>query len=143
MFVSIKLTPARLLAIVTAVLCVILTIDAVKQSQKPTPLVLASDFDRARYLKQQGLNVDPEPIWSKQVVISETPDESLSAYIAVLQQQGFSVDEHIGEKLDIYCYRCLDDTDVYARVLMNGDEFVGADKFVLGNDTVSMPLYEN
>lgn len=142
MYVSIKLTPSRLLAAVTVVLCVILITDAVKQARLPDEVILSSNFERAEYLKQHGLNVSTTPEWTKQVVLSEQPDKAQSEYIRVLNSQGYTTDEHIGEKLDIYCYQSLENEDVYARVLMNGNELVGADKYVVGNTALSMGLDE-
>lgn len=142
MYVSIKLTPSRLLAAVTAVLCVILVTDAVKQARLPDEVVLSSDFERAEYLKQHGLNVSASPEWTKRVVLSEQPDKAQSEYIAVLESQGYTIDEHIGERLEIYCYQSLENADVYARVLMNGSKLVGADKYVVGNSAVSIRLDE-
>lgn len=142
MYVSIKLTPSRLLAAVTAVLCVILITDAANQARMPDEVVLSSDFERVEYLKQHGANVNATPEWTKQVVLSEQPDKAQADYIAVLNSQGYTTAEHIGEKLEIYCYQSLDNPDEYVRVLMNGDALVGADKYVVGNSAVSMRIDE-
>ncbi len=130
MFLSLKLSPARLLAIVTAVVCAFLAADAWRTAKAEPPILLSGDFERAAYLKDLGLAVDPEPVWTKDITLTDQPDEALAAYISVLEEQGFHPLDYAGEKLTVYCYRAADNASTYARLLMQGNELVGADKSV-------------
>lgn len=134
MYLSLKLSPARLLAFVCAVVCAILVQDAWRTSKAEPPIVLAADFDRAAYLKDIGLEVDPEPIWVKSFTLTDRPDEALSSYVSVLEKQGFRPLDYAGKELTVYCYRSVSDPTIYGRILLCGDALVGADRFTAKAD---------
>lgn len=141
MFLSVKLTPARLLAFVTAAVCAFLICDACRTAQTEPPMRLSTDFDRAAYLKAAGLEVDPEPVWSKELRLTDQPDETLQVYLSVLEEQGFDPLSYAGKALTMYAYRSTDNRAVYGRVLMCGEELVGADKILAHPDAeMSQPL---
>lgn len=128
-FAILRVTPGRLLAAVTAAVCLILTADAVRMAQKEPPVLLANDYDRALYLKASGLEVDPTPVWQKEIFLADPPDGETAAYLSMLEEQGYRPQEHLGRPLTVTCYRSLQDESLFARVLTDGDELVGADRF--------------
>lgn len=141
MYLSLKLTPARLLAFVCAVVCAVLVQDAWRTSRTEPPTELADDFSRSAYLKDLGLEVDPEPVWIKGLVLTDRPDEALAAYIEVLEKQGFHPLDYAGRELTMYCYRSTADPKVYGRLLMCGSELVGADKIKASpEEEISEPI---
>lgn len=141
MFLSVKLSPARLLAFVCVVVCAILAHDAWRTSQTEPPIELATDFDRAAYLKDIGLEVDPQPVWTKRLSLTDRPDDALATYVGVLENQGYRPLDYAGKDLTMYCYRSVDDATVYGRVLICKNELVGADKIHASPDAqVSEPI---
>ena len=90
MYISLRLTPARLLMLVTAVLCAVLICDAAATLKAAdSRITLASDFERAAYLESLGCPVESEPASVRQLTISSSPDETMSAYLSVLEKQGY------------------------------------------------------
>ncbi len=142
MFLSLRLTAGRLLAIVTIAVCAILAFDAVKTAQADDSIVCATDFERAEYLKRAGVHVDSEPVWTKPFSFSGTPDKVTAQFLSALDAQGFDIYTHVGEELTVHCYQIVTDADKFARVVMCGDELVAADGFALGISDLSIPLGE-
>ena len=141
MYISLRLTPARLLMLVTAVLCAVLICDAAATLKAAdSRITLASDFERAAYLESLGCPVESEPASVRQLTISSSPDETMNAYLSVLEKQGYFPRRFEGRKLTLYTYRELNSASGYARLLMCADELVGADRYVLSGADVSLPV---
>ena len=124
-----RLSPARLLAGVTAALCLLLLADALHTARREPETTLSSAFETALWLKDRGVEVDPEPVWEKTVVFAEPPGEREAAYFAVLEGQGFSPRDRLGRPLTLTCFRLTAKGNEYARVLTDGGILVGADRF--------------
>ena len=135
----VRLSPARLLAGVTAVLCLLLLADALHTAGQEPETAFSSAFETALWLKDRGVEVDPTPVWEKTVVFSDPPGEGEAAYLAVLEEQGFSPRDHLGRPLTLTCFRARGEGARYARVLTDGGVLVGADRFCAAPDA---PLFE-
>ena len=76
MYISLRLTPARLLMLVTAVLCAVLICDAATLKAADSRITLASDFERAAYLESLGCPVESEPASVRQLTASHAAPSS-------------------------------------------------------------------
>ena len=57
------------------------------------------------------------------------------------EAQGFRPRAHLGRPLTVTCFRSLQDERLYARVITDGGELVGADRFYASPDAAeSLPL---
>ena len=124
-----RLSPARLMAAVTAALFLLLLAAVLRVAQTEPEATLSSPFEAALWLKDRGAAVDPEPVWEKTVFFADPPGEGEAAYFAVLEEQGFSPRDHLGRPLTLTCFRLTGKEAEYARVLTDGDVLVGADRF--------------
>ena len=64
----------------------------------------------------------------------------MNAYLSVLEKQGYFPRRFKGRNLTLYTYRELNSASGYARLLMCGDEPVGADRYVLSGADMSLPV---
>lgn len=124
-----RLSPARLLAGVTAALCLCLLADALRTAHREPETAFSSAFEAALWLKDRGTEVDPEPVWEKTVFFADPPGAAEEAYFAVLEAQGFSPRDRLGRPLTLTCFRLAAAENEYARVLTEGGVLVGADRF--------------
>ena len=134
-----RLSPARLLAGITAALCLCLLADALHTARREPEASFSSAFEEALWLKDRGVEVDPEPVWEKTVFFADPPGEREAAYFAVLERQGFSPRYYLGRPLTLTCFRLRAKGNEYARVLTDGGVLVGADRFCAAPDA---PLFE-
>lgn len=125
-----RLSAGRLLAGVAAGVCLLLGADALTARSGEAPAVFGSPFEQAMWLKDRGCEVDPDPVWEKTIFLPDPPGEGEAAYLAALEEQGFSPREHLGRALTLTCFRLTGQEPRYARVLTDGGVLVGADRFL-------------
>ena len=140
-YAILRITPVRLLAGVTAAVCLFLAADALHKAREEPAVYLAGDTEQALYLKEAGLEVDPEPVWQKEIFFASPPEGETAKYLDTLEAQGFRPWAHLGRPLTVTCFRSLQDERLYARVITDGGELVGADRFYASPDAAeSLPL---
>ncbi len=79
-------------------------VQEVSATTVPNPKGLKSNEDRIEYLSSFGWQVSPEPIATQELLIPKEMDESYDGYLALQQQQGFSLDRYAGKRVKRYTY---------------------------------------
>ncbi len=87
--------------------------------------------DRIAYLEHYGWQVSPQPSATEELQIPETFDESYQEYLSLQRQQGFSLEEHAGQRVKRYSYEILNyptgETGVIANLLIRKNTVVGGE----------------
>ncbi len=125
MFLIFKITAKRLFIATAMLIIALLIFDAVRTFNQ-NEIVCSSDSERVQYLKGQGIEVDPTPLWVKDTVISKSSSHGWAEYEKLLSKAGFSLKNYYGERVRVYCYSIKDEGgDSSVRLLCKGNKIIG------------------
>ena len=116
-------------------LCISAAILAVRYFQgAPSPgeesVTAATDQERVAYLEGLGWEVDPTPIETLTFSLPQPLSESYATYNELQLEQGFDLEPYAGQICTQYVYKVENhpgDDQVYATLLVYGDEIIGGD----------------
>ena len=97
----------------------------------PTPKGIKHNEDRIAYLEHYGWQVSSEATAVEELQIPETFDESYTEYLALQNQQGFSLEQYAGKRVKRYSYEITNyptgETGVIANLLLYKNTVVGGE----------------
>lgn len=132
MVVSLKANRKRiiaflLLAVVVAGACLFLQSRG-EEEREPVPG--GTNEERVAYLQGFGWQVQTEPTDTREVMIPAQFNDVYTAYNVMQKAQGFDLEPYAGEICTQYLYKIEnypDETEVYATLLVYGDQIIGGD----------------
>ena len=86
--------------------------------------------ERVAFLESFGWQVQTEPTETREVMIPSQFNDVYTAYNVMQQAQGFDLKPYAGEICTQYLYKVEnypDETEVYATLLVYGDQIIGGD----------------
>lgn len=66
---------------------------------------MGDNSHRVAYLQQLGWTVEEEAISTQELLVPETLDESYDAYLTLLREQGFALEDYCGKHIQRYVYQ--------------------------------------
>lgn len=132
MVVSLKANRKRivaflLLAVIVVGACFFLQSRGEEERQ---PVPGGTNEERVAYLQSFGWQVQTEPTETREVMIPAQFNDVYNAYNVMQKAQGFDLEPYAGEICTQYLYKIEnypDETEVYATLLVYGDEIIGGD----------------
>ncbi len=132
MVVSLKANRKRilaflLLAVIVAGACFFLQS---KGGEERQPIPGGTNEERVAYLQSFGWQVQTEPTETREVMIPAQFNDVYTAYNVMQKAQGFDLEPYAGEICTQYLYKIEnypDETEVYATLLVYGDQIIGGD----------------
>lgn len=132
MVVSLKANRKRilaflLLAVIVAGACFFLQS---KGGEERQPIPGGTNEERVAYLQSFGWQVGTEPTETREVMIPAQFNDVYTAYNVMQKAQGFDLEPYAGEICTQYLYKIEnypDETEVYATLLVYGDQIIGGD----------------
>ena len=133
MVVSLKANRKRilafiLLAAIVAGACFFLTGRGEEEARQPIPG--GTNEERVAFLESFGWQVQAEPTETREVMIPAQFNDVYTAYNVMQQAQGFDLEPYAGQICTQYVYKVENhpgDDQVYATLLVYGDEIIGGD----------------
>ncbi len=133
MVVSLKANRKRilafiLLAAIVAGACFFLTGRGEEEARQPIPG--GTNEERVAFLESFGWQVQAEPTETREVMIPARFNDVYTAYNVMQQAQGFDLEPYAGQICTQYVYKVENhpgDDQVYATLLVYGDEIIGGD----------------
>lgn len=132
MIITAKLSKRKLTGLILVVLVCALGIALFVTgcSGEKTPDLSENDA-RVSFLQSLGWQVTPEPVKTQQVNIPEQMNDTLSKYNDIQMQQGFDLNNHLGETAMRYVYGITNYPDasgeVLATLLIKDGKLIAAD----------------
>lgn len=132
MVVSLKANRKRiiaflLLAVVVAGACLFLQTRGEEEAQL---IPGGTNEERVAYLQGFGWQVQTEPTETREVMIPAQFNDVYTAYNVMQKAQGFDLEPYAGEICTQYMYKIEnypDEMEVYATLLVYGDQIIGGD----------------
>ena len=132
MVVSLKANRKRilaflLLAVIVAGACVFL---AGREGEERQPVPGGTNEERVAFLQSFGWQVQAQPSDTRQVMIPVQFNDVYTAYNVMQRAQGFDLKPYAGQVCTQYLYHIENypgETEVYATLLVYGEEIVGGD----------------
>ena len=132
MVVSLKANRKRiiaflLLAVIVVGACFFLQSKGEEEAQ---PIPGGTNEERLAYLQSFGWQVQAEPTETREVMIPAQFNDVYTAYNVMQKAQGFDLEPYAGQICTQYVYKVENhpgDDQVYATLLVYGDEIIGGD----------------
>lgn len=132
MVVSLKANRKRILAFFVLVLVVVGALFFLHggEQEEQEPIPGGTNEERVAFLESFGWQVQTEPTETREVMIPSQFNDVYTAYNVMQQAQGFDLKPYAGEICTQYLYKVEnypDETEVYATLLVYGDQIIGGD----------------
>lgn len=133
MVVSLKANRKRILAFLLLAAIVVgacIFLQSGSQEEEAEPILGGTNEERVAYLESFGWQVQPDPVETREVMIPAQFNDVYTAYNVMQQAQGFDLEPYAGEVCTQYLYQIdnyPDETEVYATLLVYGEEIIGGD----------------
>ena len=131
MVVSLKANKKRVIAFLLLVIIIVGACFLLKdKEEKPEPISGATNEERIAYLQNFGWAVGEEPIDTREVMIPSEFTDVYTTYNVMQKAQGFDLKPYAGLVCTQYKYLITnypDNREVYATMLIYGDELIGGD----------------
>lgn len=132
MVVSLKANRKRILAFFVLALVVVGALFFLHggEQEEPEPIPGGTNEERVAFLESFGWQVQTEPTETREVMIPAQFNDVYTAYNVMQQAQGFDLKPYAGEICTQYLYKVEnypDETEVYATLLVYGDQIIGGD----------------
>ena len=132
MVVSLKANRKRILAFFVLALVVVGALFFLHggEQEEPEPIPGGTNEERVAFLESFGWQVQTEPTETREVMIPSQFNDVYTAYNVMQQAQGFDLKPYAGEICTQYLYKVEnypDETEVYATLLVYGDQIIGGD----------------
>ena len=117
-----------MLAAIVAGACFFLTGRGEEEARQPIPG--GTNEERVAFLESFGWQVQAEPTETREVMIPAQFNDVYTAYNVMQQAQGFDLEPYAGQICTQYVYKVENhpgDDQVYATLLVYGDEIIGGD----------------
>lgn len=132
MVVSLKANRKRIVAFL---LLAVIVVGAVfflqgKGEEGHQPIPGGTNEERIAYLQSFGWQVQSEPVETREVMIPAQFNDVYTAYNVMQKAQGFDLEPYAGEICTQYLYKVEnypDEDEVYATLLVYGEEIIGGD----------------
>lgn len=132
MVVSLKANRKRiiaflLLAVIVVGACFFLQSKGEEEAQ---PIPGGTNEERLAYLQSFGWQVQTEPSETREVMIPAQFNDVYTAYNVMQKAQGFDLEPYAGQICTQYLYKIEnypDESEVYATLLVYGEEIIGGD----------------
>ena len=132
MVVSLKANRKRivaflLLAVIVVGACLLLQ---GREEEEAPPVSGGTNEERVAFLESFGWQVQTEPVETREVIIPAEFNDVYTAYNVMQQAQGFDLKPYAGEICTQYLYKIENhpnDPEVYATLLVYGDQIIGGD----------------
>ena len=132
MVVSLKANRKRivaflLLAVIVVGACLLLQ---GREEEAAPPVSGGTNEERVAFLESFGWQVQTEPVETREVMIPAEFNDVYTAYNVMQQAQGFDLKPYAGEICTQYLYKIENhpnDPEVYATLLVYGDQIIGGD----------------
>ena len=131
MFVTIRLTLKRMVVITAAIIFALLVVDVAKEALHPQSERYVTHSARAEYLKEQGFEIDQNPVSTTSLVIDEQGQSGWSDYAESLKSKGFDITDYFGQRVTVVSYRLKGKTDQGVRVLLCDNRIVAYEQVSL------------
>lgn len=132
MVVSLKANRKRILAFFVLALVVVGALFFLHggEQEEQEPIPGGTNEERVAFLESFGWQVQTEPTETREVMIPSQFNDVYTAYNVMQQAQGFDLKPYAGEICTQYLYKVEnypDETEVYATLLVYGDQIIGGD----------------
>lgn len=132
MVVSLKANRKRILAFFVLALVVVGALFFLHggEQEEQEPIPGGTNEERVAFLESFGWQVQTEPTETREVMIPSQFNDVYTAYNVMQQAQGFDLKPYAGESCTQYLYKVEnypDETEVYATLLVYGDQIIGGD----------------
>ena len=125
MFIIFKLTLKKIFIFTAAIIMGVLCVDGVKKAVLPERPTCDNIADCVSYLKNQGFEVDAEPVYSKETVIDKEGNNGWQEYADRLKIKGFDITDYFGKRATVYCFSVKKENNKAVRMLICEKSVIG------------------
>ena len=118
MYATVKLTLTRLFIVTAAIILVLLGTDALKKTLSAHEKSTGSALSPEEYMLQHGIEIEPEPLYTKEANVDAEGADGWQEYAALLKQKGFDLYSCMGKKIEVSAYRQKGSADKGVRLIL-------------------------